>query len=416
MRSNTVNLAVTMCKLILVTCCAISIGYPQSRLAAHRIEEIVALPEESIDIGTACLILAKDVFPSLQIERFDYVLDYMAERIRMLSQGSSDPLARIGLLNTYFFKPGWWNDSITFNYDLNDLEAQQKGNRYLNGIISTKRGSCVTMSMLYLAVACRLGWPIVPVRSAKHVFCRYLDPQLEENNIEPTCGGGFLADSQYIVQAGIPQEALTNGVYMRNLTKKQYIGTLLSNHALQLLEEGDFDKSYHYFQLSIELDSTFSTGYWNLGQWHYRKAAALQKQLESILMTEQALYEIETRSLSADKTPIALRNPVRQQPGAVTVDRRIEESKNSARVPDPRLPFAVSPPGTPVDPLARRSAVNSEMERLKVQFGGEIRKHLSMWEGYRKKARELGIVLKFPDEFFIRQADAIEKFKRTGEY
>lgn len=402
--------------LMLILSCASLVGYAQMRHSGQSIEEILALPEDSIDIGIACLVLAKDVYPSLIIERFDLALDHMAKRVQVLSQGSNDPLARIGLLNTYFFQPGWWNDSITFTYDLIDIDAKQKNNRYLNGYMATRVGSCVTMSMLYLAVACRLEWPIVPVRSAKHVFCRYLDPWLEENNIEPTCGGGFLTDSQYVAQAGITAKAVVNGVYMRNLTRKEYVGTLLSNHALQLMEEGDFDKSYQYLQLAVRLDSTFSTGFWNLGQWHYQKAAALEKQLESILTTERTFYEIETRTLSANKIPIALRNPVRQQPGAVTVDQKIVESKNTASVPDPRLPFSVPPPSTPVDPLARSSAVNSEMERLKVQFGGEIRRHLSMWEEYRKKARELGIVLKFPDEFFIRQADAIEKFKRTGEY
>ncbi len=48
------------------------------------------------------------------------------------------------------------------------------------------------MSMLYLAVADRLKWPIVPVRAAKHIFCRYISHGFKDNNIEATCGGGYL--------------------------------------------------------------------------------------------------------------------------------------------------------------------------------------------------------------------------------
>ena len=171
-------------------------------------------------------------------------------------------------MNTYFFRPGWWNDSLVFTYDIDDLDATRLNNRYLNGYLATRKGSCVTMSMLYLAIADRLQWPIVAVRGAKHVFCRYLAPGFTENNIEPTCGGGYLTDSQYVSAGNIPPRGIKNGVYMRSLSKKEYIATLISNHALQLIEMGRRDKAKEYLELAIRLDSTLSTAYWNLGQWY----------------------------------------------------------------------------------------------------------------------------------------------------
>jgi hypothetical protein len=113
------------------------------------------------------------------------------------------------------------------------------------------------------------------VRAAKHVFCRYIASGFDENNIEPTCGGGYLTNDQYVEQGGIPKNAIKNGVYLRNLTKKEYMATLLSNHALQLLGIGMNDKARHYLELAVLADSTLSTAYWNLGKWHYKKARAL---------------------------------------------------------------------------------------------------------------------------------------------
>ncbi len=42
--------------------------------------------------------------------------------------------------------------------------------------------------------------------------------------------------------------------------------------------------------------------------------------------------------------------------------------------------------------------------------------HLSLADSYKWKAEQLGGVLTFPEEFFIKQSEAIEKFKRNGEY
>jgi hypothetical protein len=43
-------------------------------------------------------------------------------------QGRTEPEARIAMMNTYLYRPGWWNDSITFTYDLDDMEASKTEN------------------------------------------------------------------------------------------------------------------------------------------------------------------------------------------------------------------------------------------------------------------------------------------------
>lgn len=332
--------SVILLSLALLSC---SVASAQNQPVALRVEEVVAKPEGSIDVGIACLTLAKEVYPELRVETFSRALDYMAEHILLLNKGNADPVVRIGLLNTFFLRPGWWNDSIVFTYDLDDLEATRRDNRYLNGLLASKKGSCITMSMLYLAVADRLHWPIVPVRAAKHIFCRYLAPGFDENNIEPTCGGGYLTNEQYIEQGGIPENAIRNGAYLRPLTKKEYLATLLSNHALEVLGTGRTEKAREYLELAISMDSTLSTAYWNLGEWHYQQARALDSAW------------------------------------AEGGDRENE--------------------GNPATALET-----------------QIRYHLNCWKSLKARAKDLGIVLRFPEAFYAGQAKAIEQFKKTGEY
>jgi regulator of sirC expression with transglutaminase-like and TPR domain len=318
-------------------------AFSQQTCGNVTIDQFLTASEDNIDLGDACLTLAKEVYPELKVEAFSRILDYMADRILLLNKGNMDPVARIGLLNTYFFRPGWWNDSIFFTYDLDDLDAARKNNRYLNGILASKKGSCITISMLYLAVADRLHWPIVPVRAAKHIFCRYLADGFDENNIEPTCGGGYLTNEQYIEQGGIPEKGIRNGVYLRPLTKKEYLATLLSNHAIELLGIGKSEKARQYLELSISLDSTLSTAYWNLGEWHYQKAR----------MLDSAWTDAGSR----------------------------EKGSSPALAPETQIQY-----------------------------------HLSCWKSLKARAKELGIVLRFPESFYAGQAKAIEQFKKTGEY
>ena len=100
----------------------------QTEYTGQTIEDILALPDEEIDLGIACLVLAKDAYPNVKIEVFDNILDFMANQLNTLMQGNSDPEARIAMMNTYLYRPGWWNDSLTFTYDLDDLEAAKKDN------------------------------------------------------------------------------------------------------------------------------------------------------------------------------------------------------------------------------------------------------------------------------------------------
>jgi regulator of sirC expression with transglutaminase-like and TPR domain len=223
----------------------LNISYSQNKYPT--IEEILEMPEEDIDLGIACLVPAKDAYPNMKIESFDYVINYMVNKLKILNQDRTDAFSRIGLLNTYLYKPGWHNDSITFTYDLDDLEAAKKENQLLNSYIATKNGSCITMPMLYLVLADRLDWPIKPVRAPRHFFCRYEEEGLKEKNIAPTVGGGYSSDKKYVNDFGITEKPIDNGVYLRTLSKKEYLASLLLNNARHFHErEKNIKKSIHH--------------------------------------------------------------------------------------------------------------------------------------------------------------------------
>ncbi len=270
----------------------------QERYTGQTIEQILELPEEEIDLGIACLVLAKDAFPGLNVAGFDYILDYMADRIDRLMQGAVDPESRIGMMNTYLYRSGWWNDSLTFTYDLDDLKGAQKENQFLNGYLSTRTGSCITMPMLHLVLADRLNWPMKASRSVRHYFLRYVADGFERNNIDATVEGGYRPDGLYKEEAGITDKAIENGVYLRTLSKKEYIASLLLNQARHFHErEADLHKAVHLLRLALATDPTFASAHWNLGHYYYLLARQLEQEMEGKLIAAKVNFEISRRAM-----------------------------------------------------------------------------------------------------------------------
>lgn len=242
------------------------------------VEDILKLPERKINVELTTLILAKEFYPNLNVEFFLKTLDYLADRYKYYFGKYTKPEDRIGALNTYLFKPGFWNDSITFCYDDDDLNAKKLDNRFINGCIARKMGSCITMPMLYVILGERLGFPIYPVRSPMHFFVRYVAKD-NSQNIEATNGGGLILDEEYKSDLMIPDRAIKNGVYLRTLTKKEYIASLLLINANEYEARENRDKAKHYLQLAINYDSTFSSAYWNYGLIVRDEAKQIEKEI-----------------------------------------------------------------------------------------------------------------------------------------
>ena len=71
-------------------------------------DSILSLPNDDIDLATACLLLSKQAFPNLDVSEYDSRVNAMVERIDYFYQNQPITLAeqRIALMNTYLFKPG----------------------------------------------------------------------------------------------------------------------------------------------------------------------------------------------------------------------------------------------------------------------------------------------------------------------
>lgn len=386
------------------------------------IERILAMPEDSIDIGLADLVLARDFYPDLKIESFLYAFDYMAHRFNYYFGQYADPDQRIRALNTFIYRKGYWNDSISFHYDDSDLHVTKLSNKFINGYIATKKGSCITMPMLYAILGERLGFPIFASRLPYHFFVRYIPEEALakfHENIEATNGGSYVSNKRYQKDLLVPDKAIKNGVYLRTLTKKEYIATLLLINSNEWIVRKNLDKAKYYLELSMKYDSTFSSACMNYATVHLEEAMMLEQKMNDEKQSEISFYTIYDKNRNRNQS-----SPTYQPPSLLQQNFKIPEPDLSAfqiQIVDNfskmdnrsrnNPPPQVSPPPQqfPVDP-----DLSVSLAQITTEYVPQIKAKLAVYEEYKRKAEDLGIVRDYPLLFFQTQSVSLKKFQEKG--
>jgi regulator of sirC expression with transglutaminase-like and TPR domain len=115
--------------------------------ALQAFAEVIAR-DDVRDLGRACLLIAQDAYPGLDVERYIAQIESMALGLRTrLRQGGAEE--KIVALNEFLFEElGYWGNTDDY-YD--------PRNSYLNEVIDRKTGIPITLSILYMELGRRIG-------------------------------------------------------------------------------------------------------------------------------------------------------------------------------------------------------------------------------------------------------------------
>jgi len=88
-----------------------------------------------------------------------------------------------------------------------------------------------------------------------HLFCRLKDRQTNDVwNVEATNGGEPARNQWYIDQMKINPKAVKSGLYLKDLSKKEYIAELLGALISKERHNGNIEKALEYTDLALKLD------------------------------------------------------------------------------------------------------------------------------------------------------------------
>lgn len=199
----------------------------------NRFTSLIESQDTDFDLAEAALLVAKAEYPDLDVDNYLHKLDKMADLVRHRLGDDPTPNEIALAINETFFSftgmTGNWN------------EYYDPRNSYLNDVLDRKLGIPITLSVVYIELARRLGLSVEGLGFPGHFLVKYaiddgevvLDPfhggqslSLEEldRRLEETLGDDFpgLEYAPHLLDATPKKEILVRllnnlkGIYRAN--------------------------------------------------------------------------------------------------------------------------------------------------------------------------------------------------------
>lgn len=252
--------------ILLVFCSAPVLGQlanaGKAGIYVKSLDQVLRLQEDDIDLATAVLIASEYWSDIVHGRRYLERLDAMALEIqrRLRQQGLPTDFRAIPVINDYLFNELGYR-TISHANDPNDL--------FLHSVMDRRQGYCLSLSVLYLALAERLGLKVYGVVVPGHFFVRY-DGGRVRFNIETTSNGASPPDDHYMTKFDVPDN-VNDTIYMRNLTKRQTLGCFFNNLGNVYSDIGDTDTAQVALERAAMINPTLSESRANLGNIYLQK-------------------------------------------------------------------------------------------------------------------------------------------------
>lgn len=225
-------------------------------LYARSLEQVLNLPPEQIDIATAAMMISERWTDTVYGRRYLTKLDDMIREIRDRLEEKNLQINHkaIPVINKYLF------DECNFK---SVSEATNPEDLFLHTVLDDKKGYCMSLSILYLSIAERLGLPMCGVVVPGHFFVRYDNGRIRFN-IETTSNGNTAEDKYYIKKFNVPGNS-RDTIYMTNLNSLQTLGCLLNNLGNVYSSSGNTQAAQWALEKAVEINPSLAESRMNLG-------------------------------------------------------------------------------------------------------------------------------------------------------
>jgi serine protease Do len=145
----------------------------------------VAGKEDDIDLLRAALLVARLDNEELDVEHYRKEVERLAREVGAGLPKDADETAKLAALNKALFQERGFHGSRHDYY--------HKSNSYLNEVLDDREGLPITLSVLYMELAQRLGLKVVGVGLPGHFIVRFVPAKGEAKLIDVYEGGKEMA-------------------------------------------------------------------------------------------------------------------------------------------------------------------------------------------------------------------------------
>jgi len=226
---------------------------PAPARAVRSYDEIIALPDDKFDLAEAVLTLASEVNPATDVAGILNELDSLAVKVRTFVPETPDGIDYLDALY----------EVVLDRKSAEPFREDRAENFDLSLAIRKRRGSCLSVGIVTLAVARRVGAPINGVQCPGHFFLRYTPPKnagpkdsalnMDVTRLTPE-NWKKLDDTFYRRWHHLDSQAEASGAYLRPLTDREVVSAYLSSRAGYYGQKKDFEQALKDAQRALALN------------------------------------------------------------------------------------------------------------------------------------------------------------------
>ena len=227
-----------------------------------RWKEIVAGPEEEIDLAEGALLIAAPEYPALDIPGCLARLSELAATLKRRLRGDIGPTDTLIALNHYLF------DELGFRGNAEDFYDPR--NSFLNDVIERRLGIPITLSVIYIEVGRRIGLPLHGVSFPTHflVKCTVRDGAIV---LDPYSKGISLGLDDLVKRlkawrSGIEPDSDQIKNMLATAGSREILARILRNLRGIYLDKGELTKALHAADRIITLDPQLPEEYRDRGK------------------------------------------------------------------------------------------------------------------------------------------------------
>jgi regulator of sirC expression with transglutaminase-like and TPR domain len=219
---------------------------------ADMVRVVLSAPDSELSYERAKLTFDRIIAPELDEEAVTAEIDQLASAADRIAAGGND-IAELQAVRQVIYEAGAWNANRPFVYDHDDPYGQDLRNKLLATYLDTRRGNCVSMPILQLIVAERLGLNVSLSTAPLHVFMRYTNPINGRSiAIESTSGGNPARETEYFEKMGVTRRQVDSRIYLGVLTKRESIAVMASTVTEWLMSQGRYDEAIAVADVLLE--------------------------------------------------------------------------------------------------------------------------------------------------------------------
>ncbi len=194
-------------------------------------EELLQLTPEEIDLAHGLFLLQFPDDPK-KVKAYEAAIDFMALQILARCPFSATNQEKIIAINNFIFF------EMEFRFPPHSTYADTIDHfTFLSSVLESRRGVCLGVSVLYLAIAQRMDLPLTIITPPGHIFLS--DGTI---NIETTARGIHIPLDEYY--------SLTTKM-LKKRTMKEVLGMVWVNQASLFLSRGDFEKAAQIYEQAL---------------------------------------------------------------------------------------------------------------------------------------------------------------------